>query len=117
MGLRNLVSKETKHDEEARKAVKVLQKDFPWVAEILGGCPAQGDDPAISPGTITIFFHDGRFRFSANVKSQEKTFIGDVADILNLWGSVNFAFADSNVSSKRYSVPTSSTESKGNIPY
>lgn len=117
MGLRNLVSKESKHDEEARKAAKPLAKDYPWVAEILGGVEGKGDEQSIAPGTITIFFHDGRFRFSANVKSQEKTFIGDVADVVNLWQSINFAFADSNVSSKRYSVKENSSESNGKIPY
>lgn len=117
MGLRNLVSKESKHDEEARKAAKPLAKEFPWVAEVLGGLAANGDEPAVAPGTITIFFHDGRWRFSANVKSQEKTFIGDIADIVNLWQSINFAFAEGGVSSKRYSVQAKPFPINGEIPH
>jgi len=102
MGLKDLLQKEKDDGKIARKAVEKLKKDFPWVAEILGGSPANGDDVEVSPGTITIFFHDGKIRFSANVKSAQKTFIGDIGDVLNPWGSINSAFGVGDVSSKRY---------------
>lgn len=101
-GLRDLLNKGKDHDAEAYKICEVLRQEFPLVAEILGGMPAEGTQPAVSPGTITFFVREGRVRFSANVKSQEKTFIGEIADALNPWGCVNTALLTGDVSSKRY---------------
>lgn len=101
-GLRNLLNGAKDDEKSAKKVVKPLEKEFPLVAEILGGSPATEKEAAISPGTITIFIHGGKARFSANVKSAEITLIGDVADIVNLWGSINSAILVGDVSSKRY---------------
>jgi len=101
-GLRDLINGGKDHAAEALKAAKPLQKEYPIVAEILGGMPEKGDQPAVSSGTITFFVSDGRIRFSANVKSAEKTFIGDISDILNPWGSINSVMLVGDVSSKRY---------------
>lgn len=107
-GLRDLLTKEKPNGEAARKLCKPLSKEFPFVAEILGGIEAKGDQIEVSNGTITFYVHDGKIRFSANVKSAEKTFIGDVADILNPWGSINTALQMGDVSSKRYTDPKAS---------
>lgn len=111
-GLRDLLNKGRDNDAEAQKIVKPLAKEFPLVAELLGGMPEKGDQAAISPGTVTFFVHDGKMRFSANVKSAEKTFIGDVADILNPWGSINTALLTGDVSSKRYTERPNSSLTK-----
>lgn len=101
-GLRQLLKKEDNLDEQALKAAKVLEKNWPIVAEILGGSAATKTEDAISPGTITFFFHDGKWRFSANVKSEKKTILGDVADITKPWESVNYAVSEGECRQKDY---------------
>lgn len=101
-GLRDLLNGGKDHAGEALKIAKPLSKDYPIVAEILGGIPEKGDQRAVSGGTITFFIHEGKARFSVNVKGEEKTFLGEVADILNPWGSINSAMLVGDVSSKRY---------------
>lgn len=101
-GLRDLINGGKDHEAEAAKIAKPLAKEFPLVAEILGGLPEKGDQKAVSPGTITIFIHEGKARFSCNVKSAEKTFLGDLPDLLNPWGCINSALLLGDVSSKRY---------------
>jgi len=101
-GLRDLLNGEKDHGEEARKAVKAIAKDFPHVAEILGGLPAKDGKDAVSPSAITIWVQDGKARFSTNVKSASKTILGDVADIANPWASINCIIGTGEVSSKRY---------------
>lgn len=101
-GLRDLLNGGKDHEAEAQKIAKPLAKEYPFVAEILGGIPEKGDQKAVSGGTITFFIHEGKARFSANVKGAEKTFLGEIADILNPWGSINSAMLVGDVSSKRY---------------
>lgn len=115
-GLRSLVTEETKNGAAARKIVEKLKDDYPWVAEILGGLEADGSQAEILPGTITIFIHEGKARFSVNVKSVEKTFIGEIGDVLNPWASINCALAMGDVSSKRYSArPASMTKEQESL--
>jgi len=101
-GLRSLINGGKDHDSEAQKLVKCLAKDFPLVAEILGGLPEKGEEGKVSPSAVTIFIHEGKARFSCNVKSAEKTLIGEIGDLVNLWGSINSALLTGQVSSKRY---------------
>jgi len=116
-GLRDLLQKENRNGSHARKAVEALQKEYPLVAELLGGLEAKDGQPEVSPGTITIFVHEGKARFSINVKSAEKTFIGDLADVVNPWGSINSALMMGDVSSKRYTdrTPSYTDEQKSRI--
>ena len=118
-GLRQLLKKEDNLDEQALKAAKVLEKSWPIVAEILGGSAATKTEDAISPGTITFFFHDGKWRFSANVKSEKKTIIGDVADIAKPWDSVNYAISEGECRQKEYTdrMNGSAPSSKGDPVY
>lgn len=113
--LRKLLKGGKDYEEEARKITKPLEKEFPLVAQILGGMPATKTDDAVSPGTITIFIYEGKARFSANVKSQEKTFIGDLEDITNPWGSINTAFLLGGISAKRYADRVSSLPKPGDM--
>lgn len=101
-GLRDLLNGGKDYASEALRIAKPLAKDYPIVAEILGGLPEKGDQASVSAGTITFFIHEGKMRFSANVKGAEKTFIGEVGDPLNPWGCVNSAMLVGDVSSKRY---------------
>lgn len=101
-GLRDFLNGEKDNGEEARKLVKGLVKEFPLVAEVLGGLPEKGGQAEVSPSAITIFIHGGRIRFSTNVKSAGKTILGEVNDVLNPWGSINSALLTGEVSSKRY---------------
>jgi len=101
-GLRDLLNGEKDHGEEARKAVKAISKDFPHVAEILGGLPEKDGKAAVSPSAITIWIQDGKARFSSNVKSASRTILGDIADLANPWGSINCILGTGEVSSKRY---------------
>ena len=101
-GLRDLIKKETNRNAEARELAKPLEKDFPFVAELLGGIAAKGQSPEVPPSTITFFFHEGKIRFSTNVKGLGKTLIGDVADVTNPWGSINTALAMGECSQKDY---------------
>jgi hypothetical protein len=112
-GMRSLLKNGKDYDEEARKIVKPLEKEFPLVAELLGGLPETKTDPAVSPGTVTIFIHEGKARFSINVKSASRTFIGDLADILNPWGAINTALLMGDVSSKRYTGQPASLAKEG----
>lgn len=114
-GLRGLVFTGANGDEQAYKAAATLRKDFPTVAELLGGCPSEGELPAISPGAIVIHFHDGKWRFSCNVKSASLTFRGDIGDITNPWQSIELAFKTENVGKKAYTDPKNSRE--GEIAY
>ena len=107
--MRDLLTRKKDPSIEAQKIVACLREDYPYVADLLGGMPEKGDQKAVSPGTITLFVHEGKARFSANVKSEELTFIGDVADIANPLGSINTALAMGDVSSKRYTDRTSTT--------
>lgn len=108
--MRDLLSKKKDPSVEAQKVVAPLREDYPYVAELLGGMAESGEQKAISPGTITLFVHEGKARFSANVKSEEVTFIGDLEDIVNPLGSINTALAMGDVSSKRYTGPASSSQ-------
>lgn len=101
-GLRDLLNGGKDYEAEAQKIAKPLAKEYPLVAEILGGLPEKDGKPAVSAGTVTIFIHEGKARFSVNVKSAERTFIGDLPDLLNPWGCINSALLTGGVSSKRY---------------
>lgn len=107
--MRDLLTRKKDPSIEAQKIVACLREDYPYVADLLGGMPEKGDQKAVSPGTITLFVHEGKARFSANVKSEELTFIGDVADIANPLGSINTALAMGDVSSKRYTDRSSTS--------
>jgi len=92
-GMRGLLFREKDVSGEARKVARPLAENFPFVFELLGGLEADGEEPEVSPGTVTIFIHEGKARFSANVKSLKKTFIGDVDDVVNPWAAINTALA------------------------
>jgi len=101
-GLRGLVTGGKDVCKQNQKAVEVLREECPLVAEILAGIPADGEQPAFEGSPITFFINDGRLRFSANVKSSLIKFVGDVADPLLPWHSINTALLTGDVSSKRY---------------
>jgi len=113
-GMRNLFSGKKDVVEAARKAVAKLEEDHPFVFELLGGCPAEGNQPAIEPGTITFFVKDGSLRFSANVNSMMLKFNGECQDVLNPFGAVNTALAMGDVTQKEITerpyTPKVSTE-------
>lgn len=88
--------------EKAFKAADCFREEFPIVAELLGGIPATATEPAISAGAITFYIRGGRLQWSANCKSQEKTFYGEVADSLNPWASINTGVLLGEVSTKTY---------------
>lgn len=100
MGMRNLLTRERDLTTDARKAVQKLAEDHPYVFELLGGCPAEGTEAAIEPGTITFFCKDGELRFSANVNSMMLKFHGVCQDVLNPWGAINTALAMGDVTPK-----------------
>jgi len=108
-GLIDLLKQEKDNGTEARKACKAIAKDFPHVAEILGGIAGKEGQEPISPSAISIWIQDGQARFSTNVKSASRTIIGDIADLSKPWESINYAIADGKVSSKRF------TEQKSNV--
>jgi len=98
--MRNLLFREKDLSAEARKVAAPLQENYPYVFELLGGLEKTATEDEVSPGTITVFIHEGKARFSANVKSLKTTLIGDVEDIVNLWGAINTALAMGEVKSK-----------------
>ena len=104
--IRNLLKKGTDYEEANLEAVKALRKEFPEVADALAGVPKKGTADAIPSGTITFWVHEGKAKFTYNVKATSQSFIGVVADIANPWGSVNSALLTGEVSSKRYSGQT-----------
>ena len=55
-GLRGLLKGGKDYEKEAQKIVQALKEEFPFVAEILGGLPADATNEAVAPGTITITF-------------------------------------------------------------
>lgn len=103
-GLRDFLKGEKDYDAEALKAAKVLQDKTPIVAEILGGAPATKTAEPIAPGTITIYFREGKWRFTANVKSASKSFIGDLTDILNPWVSIELAMSEGECRQRDYTA-------------
>lgn len=88
---------------QCRDAVKPWADCWPAIAILLGGMPETKDQPAFDGGTVTFFVRDGKIRFSVNVKALDKTFIGEVADPLKPFDSVELAMTTGMVSSKRYS--------------
>jgi len=90
----------------ARKLVAELSNNCPLVADLLSGLPASNSGPEVPGGTITFSIREGKIRFSANVKGAEKTFFGDIEDILKPWESIESAFMVGAVSSKRYTERT-----------
>jgi hypothetical protein len=112
--LRELLSKGKDYDEKAREVTKKLEKAYPFVAQILGGCKATATAEAIAPGTITFWIHEGKPKFTANIKSAGESFIGEVIDIENPWESVNTAMLLGHVSSKRHSERNSILDAEKN---
>lgn len=116
-GLRGLLKKDENHDEKAYKAAEVLRAKWPVIAEILGGTPAAGKEAAISPGTITLFVGDGQFRFSANVKSEKRTLIGDIADATSPFDSIEYALSEGLCRQKEYTERVNGSATKpGDVP-
>jgi len=115
--LRSLFVGERSSNSANRKAVNGLASIHPFIAEILGGVEASGDQKEILPGSITIFVREGKVRFSANVKSADTTIIGEVSDPINVWDSITYALSSGEVSSKRYSERVSSSTEKQDPPY
>lgn len=107
-GLLDLLKQEKDNGNEARKACKTIAKDFPHVAEILGGIAGKEGQETVSPSAISIWIQDGQARFSTNVKSANRTIIGDIADLAKPWESINYAIGDGKVSSKRFTEPKAS---------
>ena len=89
--LRALLVKDGDNDEATQKAVAALTAEYPIVAEILGGRPASGTQAAVQPGSITLYVRNGRLCWSAVVKSEKMKFYGEVADVVNPYGSINSA--------------------------
>jgi len=116
-GLRGLLNGGVDYAKEAQKIVEALKKEYPLVAEILGGLPATADYEAVAPGTITIYIHEGRVRFTANVKSNSQTLFGEVGDVVNIWASINLALLTGQVSSKRFTERTSTSGNEADIPH
>jgi len=116
-GLRTLLNGGRDYEKAAQEAVEALKKEFPIVAEILGGLPATADSPAVAPGTVTIYVHEGRARFTINVKSYSQTLFGDVEDLVNIWGSINCALLTGAVSSKRFTERPSTSGNEADIPH
>jgi len=116
-GLRGLLKGGKNYEQEAQKIVEELKKTYPFVAEILGGLPATPTDEAVAPGTITIYIHEGRARFTCNVKSSSQTIFGEVGDIVNIWASIDLALLTGQVSSKRFTERTSTSANEADIPH
>lgn len=108
--LRGLLFGGRDRNAQAKKAVEPIEKDYPVVAEILAGCEAEGDSPAIPGGTISFWIYDGRLRASVNVKSQGKCFFLDVADITKPWASIQLAIELGEFGEKAEDVRRSTTE-------
>jgi len=106
--LRALLVKDGDNDEATQKAVAALTAEYPIVAEILGGCAATGTQAAVQPGSITLYVRNGRLCWSAVVKSEKMKFYGEVADVVNPYGSINSAMMLGECSMLPY------TEQKGN---
>lgn len=106
-GLRDLLNGGKDHGEANRKIAAALKKEFPLVAEILGGLPENGKSPAIPGSAITIYIREGKACFSTNVKAASVTLYGGIADILNPWGCINSVILLGEVSSKGYTEPVS----------
>lgn len=100
--LREMVKKENGNGKKNREAVKALRKDFPLVAELLGGSEAKGDLPEVSAGTITFFIHEGKARITGNVKDLMTSFICDIPDLLNPWQCIEYALKSGECSQKDY---------------
>jgi len=116
-GLRGLLKGGKNYEQEAQKIVEKLKEDYPFVAEILGGLPATQTDEAVAPGTITIYIHEGRARFTCNVKSSSQTIFGEVGDIVNIWASIDLALLTGQVSSKRFTERVSASGNEADIPH
>jgi len=100
--LRDLVKKEATNGKANREAVKALRKDFPTVAELLGGLEAKGDLPEVASGTITFYVHDGKVRATANVKDLFVSFVVDIPDLLEPWKCLEFALKSGECRQKEY---------------
>lgn len=116
-GLRALLNGGRDYEKAAQEAVAAIKEEFPIVAEILGGLPKTADAEAVAPGTITIYIHEGRARFTINVKSSSQTIFGELEDIVNVWGSINCALLTGSVSSKRYTERTTTSGNEADIPH
>jgi len=116
-GLRSLLNGGKDYEKAAQQAVEALKEEFPIVAEILGGIPKSADAEAVAPGTITIYVHEGRARFTINVKSYSQTLFGEVEDVVNIWGSINCALLTGAVSSKRYTERPATGGNEADIPH
>jgi len=116
-GLRGLLKGGKDYEKEAQKIVQALKEEFPFVAEILGGLPADATNEAVAPGTITIYIHEGRARFTCNVKSSSQTIFGEVGDIVNIWASIDLALLTGQVSSKRFTERPSTSGNEADIPH
>lgn len=110
------VGSKSGHDVD-RRAVEKLGVEHPLIATILGGIGPQGDVAEVEPGSITFFVREGRIRFSVNVKSADTTIIGEVADAVNPWQSVEYALKGGQVSSKRYSDRPSASKEDQKLLY
>lgn len=100
--LRGFLGGDLDEVKRAGKVVDPMREKFPVVCEILGGIAGDSKHDAVMGGTLTFFVREGKLRFSCNVKSAEKTFIGEINDVLEPWEGVEFAFRCGAVSSKRY---------------
>ena len=116
-GLRTLLNGGKDYEKAAQQAVEALKEEFPIVAEILGGLPKTADAEAVAPGTITIYVHEGRARFTINVKSCSQTIFGELEDIVNVWGSINCALLTGAVSSKRFTERNATSGNEADIPH
>jgi len=100
--LRDMVKKEGSNGKKNREAVKALRKDFPLVAELLGGSEQKGELPEVASGTITFFIHDGKARITGNVKDLMTSFLCDIPDLLNPWQCIEYALKSGECSQKDY---------------
>lgn len=115
--LRSLFNQSGDTTASTRKVLSMLLDDHPYVVDMLGGMPADGDLPAVPGSALTLYVRDGQLKWSINVKAIHQTFFGVVEDPLNLWGCINCALAMGDCSQKDYTEQKPSGGNEKDIPH
>lgn len=118
-GLLDLLGPNGDDGARARAIANTIRKDWPILAECLGGIAAKGGQEEILGGTVNIFIHEGKAKFNVNVKSKKITFFGEIKDLKNVFESIEFAMLTGQVSSKGYTERdySSTKVAETEIPY
>lgn len=101
VSFRDMVKGNASAAADRLKGVEKLQDEFPLVSEALAGAVGQNGQKDEEGCTISFWMDGPRMKFKIYVKFTFTSFFGEVADILNPWGSVNSALLTGDVSQKR----------------